>query len=180
MPSVSLPRLSERSFRALPGGNLLEFPQPRSCDRGASLSSSFPPRQSLGGSFAPPAMLAQSEGILQRHEKSCDFNAPLRVALTWESSRLQRGPYTGPSTWLGALSLSKGGVRGRLGWSATGPAIISMRARNRSLPVIQDHQGSSRKPRDQRRCKFTVFLPLQSKKGSGQAVVHCARLTRPF
>src|SRR4029077_21247797 len=55
--------LPERSARASPGGNLLEFPQPRSCDRGALVSSSFPSRLSLGGYLAPPVMFAKRKGI---------------------------------------------------------------------------------------------------------------------
>ena len=56
--SLSLPHLSERPFRAPPGGSLLEFPRPRSSDRGALVSSSFPSRQSLGGFPAPPVKSA--------------------------------------------------------------------------------------------------------------------------
>ena len=40
----------ERPFRASLSGSLLEFLQPRSHDRGASVSSSFPSHLTLGGS----------------------------------------------------------------------------------------------------------------------------------
>jgi hypothetical protein len=46
--TASLP--SERPFRASSSGSLLEFLQSRSCDRSASVSSSFPSRRNLGGS----------------------------------------------------------------------------------------------------------------------------------
>src|SRR6185295_14719060 len=46
----SLLCLPERPFRPLPGGNPLEFSRPRSHYRGASVSSSFPSPQRLGGS----------------------------------------------------------------------------------------------------------------------------------
>ena len=61
---TSLTYLPERSFRASPGGNLLEFPQPRSYDRGALVSSSLPSRLSLGGYLAPPVTFGKAEGIL--------------------------------------------------------------------------------------------------------------------
>src|SRR5882672_4263358 len=67
---ASLTYLPERSFRASPGGNLLEFPQPRSCDRGALVSSSLPSRLSLGGYLAPPVTFAKAEGILVWKGKS--------------------------------------------------------------------------------------------------------------
>jgi hypothetical protein len=56
--------LPERSARASPGGSLLEFPQPRSQDRGALVTSSFPSRSSLGGCLAPPVKCALPESIL--------------------------------------------------------------------------------------------------------------------
>jgi hypothetical protein len=60
---VSLPDIPERSARASPGGNLLEFPRPRSDDRGALVSSSFPSRLSLSGYLAHPIMFAKPKGI---------------------------------------------------------------------------------------------------------------------
>ncbi len=39
---LSLPHLSRHPSMALRSGTLLEFSRPRSCDRGASVSSSFP------------------------------------------------------------------------------------------------------------------------------------------
>ena len=60
---ASLPDLPERSARASPGGNLLEFPRPRSGDRGTLVSSSFPSRLSLGGYLAPSVMVAKPKGI---------------------------------------------------------------------------------------------------------------------
>jgi len=44
-PCVSLIGLPKRSAYALPSGSLLEFPRPRSFDRGALVSSSFPSRR---------------------------------------------------------------------------------------------------------------------------------------
>lgn len=63
MPSRIAKDLPERSARASPGGNLPEFPQPWSGDRGALVSSSFPPLLSLGGYLAPPVMFAKRKGI---------------------------------------------------------------------------------------------------------------------
>jgi hypothetical protein len=60
---VSLPDLPERSAWTSPGGNLLEFPRPRSGDRGTLVSSSFPSRLSLSGYLAPPVMCAKPKGI---------------------------------------------------------------------------------------------------------------------
>jgi hypothetical protein len=60
---ASLTDLSERSARASPGGNLLEFPRPGSGDPGVLVSSSFPSRLSLGEYLVPPVMVAKPEGI---------------------------------------------------------------------------------------------------------------------
>lgn len=61
-----LPHLSKRPFRALAGGSLLEFPPPRSDDRGALVSSSLPSLQSLGGCLALPVKVALSPDHQQR------------------------------------------------------------------------------------------------------------------
>jgi hypothetical protein len=47
----SLPHLPDRPLRDSAGGNPLEFSQPRSCDRGASVGSSVPSCRVLGGTL---------------------------------------------------------------------------------------------------------------------------------
>ncbi|MGH9548763.1 MAG: hypothetical protein ACRD3W_05275, partial [Terriglobales bacterium] len=60
---VSLTDLPKRPAQASSGGSLLEFPQPRSRDRGALVTSSVPSRLSLGGNLAPPIMFSKLKGI---------------------------------------------------------------------------------------------------------------------
>ena len=55
---ASLRRLSWRPFHGGPSGNLLEFPQPRSCDRGALVSSSVPSQDAGWGRTGMPSCFA--------------------------------------------------------------------------------------------------------------------------
>jgi len=84
---ASLPDLPERSARASPGGNLLEFPQPRSCDRGALVSSSFPSRLSPGGYLAPPVTSAKAKGIpVEGRDFSLGNEYSAAAIVQWEPS----------------------------------------------------------------------------------------------
>ena len=74
-----LPHLSERPLRPPPGGNLLEFSRPRSFDRGALVSSSFPSRQSLGGCPAPPVKSALRPGTPAATDKDVHAGENERV-----------------------------------------------------------------------------------------------------